>query len=145
MIELIINIYSIFISKPNSMNSKFFFRSLCCVFMILIATTLAFGIPPGEFDPSGTWEYNAPDVMDGYTTGTMTITKTDEGYRVFIGFDEYNMLEAENVKLEKNSLSFNLYVEAELVTLSGEFSEEKLTGKVSYSAGIFDITATRKE
>ena len=137
--------HSVFISKPNSMNPKFFFRGLSFVFMILFATTLASGTPSGEFDPTGTWEYHAPDVMDGYTTGTMTITKTDEGYQVLIGFDEYNMLEAENVKLEKNSLTFNLYVEAELVTLSGEFSEDKLTGKVSYSAGIFDITATRKE
>lgn len=98
-----------------------------------------------RFNPVGTWAYTAPNVAEGYTTGEMIITETEDGFRVVMALDEYYQVEARDVKYEKELLTFNLYVESELVTVSGEFNKDEFTGTVSYSEGVFDLTATRKQ
>jgi len=126
------------------MNQRLILRHFFLLFLIIVSTSFSYGSPNKKFNPAGTWEYTAPNVAEGYRSGKMIITEKEEGYRVLIALDEYNQLEANHVEFEKNSLTFNLYVEGEFVTVTGEFNKDEFIGTVSYSEGVFDITAIRK-
>ena len=133
------------------MKQKNFRRNLFAFLLAMIATTFSYGSPvsenspEGTYSPEGTWVYSAPNVAEGYTTGEMIITETEDGFRVVMALDEYYQAEAREVKYEKKLMTFNLYVESELVTVSGKFDKDEFTGTVSYSEGVFDLTATRKQ
>jgi hypothetical protein len=118
-------------------------RNLFALVLIFLATSTCIGSPWGTYDPVGTWVYSAPGVPEEYTNGEMVIAEGENGYLVIVALDEYNRLEAEEVKIEDTFLKFTLYVESELVTVSGNFDGDTFTGTVSYSDGIFDFSATR--
>ena len=133
------------------MKQKNFGRNLFTFLLAMIATAISYGSPAvndspvGSYSPEGTWVYSAPNVAEEYTTGEMIITETEDGFRVVMVLDEYFQAEARDVKYEKKLLTFSLYVESELVTVSGKFNKDEFTGTVSYSEGVFDLTATRKQ
>ena len=99
-----------------------------------------------NIDPSGTWKFNAPDAPEGYNEGKLVINKGKDGkYNVQIVFDQYNKMDAENVKVDGNQLSFLAYVEGEAVFIKAETSKKEIKGKASYSEGTLDILATKTD
>ncbi len=99
-----------------------------------------------NIDPSGSWKFNAPNAPEGYNQGKLVIKKSKDGkYNVQIVFDQYNKLDAENVKVDGNQLSFLAYVEGEAVFIKAETSKKEIKGKASYSEGTLDILATKAD
>lgn len=127
------------------MNRTITFRGTASILLILMAAAFSYGTPAVIFSPVGNWAYTAPGVAEGYTTGEMIIAETGDGFTVVMALDEFYQVETRDVKYEKNLLTFNLYVESELVTVSGKFNKDEFTGTVSYSEGVFDLTARRKQ
>ena len=98
-----------------------------------------------NIDPSGTWKFKAPDAPEGYTEGKLIIKKEKDGkYNVQIAFDQYNKLDAENVKVDGNQLSFLAYVEGEAIFVKAEADKKEIKGKASYSEGTLNILATKE-
>ena len=126
------------------MNHKIVLRSLVCVLLIAVTATFSNATPAMKFDPSGTWVYSAPGVAEGYTTGEIIIVEKEDGYGVTNAINEYKV-EAHKVEYNDKSLTYSLYVDTELVTISGTFKKDKFTGTVSYYEGEFNFSAVRKE
>ena len=127
------------------MNQKNVLRNLVFTLLIVFTASFSYVSSTKKFNPAGTWEYTAPNVAEGYTTGEMVIVKQEKGYGVTMVISENYKAEANEVKYQDKSLKFSLYVEDELITIYGTFKKDKFTGKVSYSEGDFDITAVRKK
>ncbi|MFO7932557.1 MAG: hypothetical protein R6U78_00625 [Bacteroidales bacterium] len=127
------------------MKRKVFLNAFSVTVLMALLTMPVNASPYDSYDPVGTWEYSAPNVTPGYTTGEMIIENAENGFRVILSLDQYNQMEARDLKFEEKSMTFNLYVEGEFVTVSGKFDKDTFTGTVSYSEGVFDLTATRKK
>lgn len=127
------------------MNQKNVLKSLVFILLFALTATFSFASPTKKFNPAGTWEYSAPGVAEGYTTGEIVIVENEKGYGITMVLNEYNKVEADKVEYKNKSLEYTMYVENELVTVSGTFEKDKFTGTVSYSEGVFEFTAVRKK
>lgn len=119
--------------------------TLLLLLLVLIFTT-SLTLAPGEkkFSPVGTWEFKAPEAPEGYTTGNLVISKNESGYAVIMEFNEYLKFNAVDVVYKAKKIEFIVYVEDEMVAISGTFDKDDFTGKASYSGGVIELTAQRK-
>ncbi|MCH7415536.1 amidohydrolase family protein [Belliella sp. R4-6] len=102
---------------------------------------------------AGTWEYMS-ETPAGSSGGTMTIGRSGDSYEGTITYDDPSgngKAEApmKNIIAKDNALSFSFDVSAggmEIkVSVSGDISDEKFTGKMSLAEfGSFPLTATKK-
>jgi len=105
----------------------------------------SFSNAPKDVDPLGTWTFSVPDAPYDYQSGEIMITKEKKVYKVKIIFNEYYKMDASNVKYEKNSLSFRVYVDNETVYIKGTFNEKTgFKGKAMTSMGDMPMTAKKK-
>ena len=96
-------------------------------------------------NPEGKWKFSVQDAPYGYEKGELEISKKKKEYAGTMMFDGFEYkLECENVRFEKEELSFTLFVEGEDVLLVLKFSEkDKLSGRAVYSMGELSISAER--
>jgi len=98
-----------------------------------------------EADPVGTWKFEAPYAPEGYNSGIIVIVKSEQKHTVTMSFtgSEYK-LSGENVKVEKDSVSFTLNLEGQeiKVTLKGT-EDTKMAGKAVYSEGEVPLSLTK--
>lgn len=127
------------------MNQKDVLRSLVCILLITLTASFSVSTTAKKFNPAGTWEYSAPAAPEGYTKGDIVIVEKEKAYSITMVFDESYKVDADKVEYKKKSLTFTLYVENDLVTISGTFENDKFTGTASYSEGVIDLTAVRKK
>ena len=125
------------------MKQKNVFISCATIILFFLTVIPSHAITLKKFDPTGTWEYSAPDVAEGYTTGELVIVEKEDGYGVTMVLFETNRLEATKVEYDNKLLSCTLYVDDEKVTISGTFKKDTFTGTATYSEGVFDFTAVR--
>jgi len=96
-------------------------------------------------DPVGQWKFEAPYAPEGFTTGVVEVKFAEKKYSATMTFtgSDYKM-PGENVKFEKDTLSFSIYVEGETVNVTMMQEESlKMNGKAVYSQGSVPIAMTK--
>jgi len=118
---------------------------LLLLVLVIFTTSLTFAPGEKKFSPVGTWEFNALGAPEGYNNGNLVISKKESGYAVTLEFNEYLKYDAVNVVYKAKKIEFTVYVEGETVNISGTFKKDSFTGEASYSGGVIELTAQRKE
>jgi len=97
--------------------------------------------------PAGQWKFEASYAPEGYNSGTLTVGLSDKGYSAVMIFSgKGNKFNGENVKFEKDTLSFRFYAENQEVRVKLRLeANDKLTGKGEYSEGEVPLILTRME
>jgi len=96
-------------------------------------------------DPVGTWSFYAEDAPYEYNSGDIVIGKESKGYTAKIVFGESYEVKGRDVVLEKDQLSFKIYIEDETVNIKGTVTMETIIGTASYSEGSISFKAERKK
>ena len=94
-------------------------------------------------DAVGTWKYNAPDAPYEYSSGKIIIAKEDGKLTGTIKIDYYS-IEAEDVKLDNNTLSFGAYIEGEYVQIKVDIDGKKFSGQATYSEGALPVSGEKE-
>lgn len=125
------------------MNNKVLSLLILSVFMIMTAFS---DDPYRKNNPAGKWKFDAPDAPYNYNTGIFDVSRTENNYSVAIVFANINYkITGQKVKFESNTLSFNISVEGEHVSLNLKMvSPEKMSGKATYSEGEISVALVRQ-
>jgi len=95
-------------------------------------------------DVVGTWSYEAPYAPYEYSSGKLVFTEKDGKLVGVIKIGEYE-IDAKNVKLETENLTFGTYVEGEYVSLKLVLKKDTFSGTASYSEGTIDVTGKKEK
>ena len=117
------------------------------IIAIFVGTGLvsdSFSFVPKDVNPVGTWSFTAPTAPEGYGIGDIVIAKVEAGYSATMKFGEY-AVKGSSVKYEKDVMTFTVYLEGEYISIKATFAEKTAKGTASYSEGVIDFTATKKE
>ncbi len=90
----------------------------------------------------GTWNYSAPDAAYEYSKGLIIISENGDKLEGKVDIDG-SEIKLNNVKLEKDLLSFSLYVEGEYVSVKLTFKKDKFEGTANTSEGTLKMTGER--
>jgi hypothetical protein len=94
-------------------------------------------------DVVGTWKYNAPDAPYEYSSGKIIIAEEGSKLTGTIKIDYYS-IEAEDVKFEKNILTFGAYIEGEYVQIKVDIDGKKFSGQATYSEGSLPVSGEKQ-
>ncbi|HEX2968616.1 MAG TPA: hypothetical protein VHO46_05885 [Bacteroidales bacterium] len=99
--------------------------SILVLFIIAVFTTSAQGNK--KLNPVGTWKFEAPYAPEGFTTGTIIVAMQEKTPTTSISFtgNEYK-IPGEKVKIEGDSLKFDVYVEGAVVGISLKMESDTL-------------------
>jgi len=125
------------------MNRNQVYRILLGLFLVLAASSFKLDSYAPRFTPVGNWEYSVPGVEAGYEKGSMLISREDKDYTVTMVLNEFSKTEAEKVIYKRKQISFTIWVENEEISVAGTFDKDHFSGTITYSDGVFSITATR--
>jgi hypothetical protein len=104
----------------------------------------SYSFVPKDVNPVGTWSFTAPTAPQGYESGDIVIAKVEAGYSATLKFGDYTV-KGSSVKYEKDVMTFTVYLEGEYISMKGTFEEKTMKGTASYSEGVIDFTAKKKE
>lgn len=95
----------------------------------------------------GKWKFEAPYAPEGFTTGTIDVKFAEDKYTTSISFPTSGYtLAGEKAKIEKDTLSFTVFVEGqEVVVFLKPDTDQKMTGKAVYFEGEIPLTLTKQE
>ena len=91
----------------------------------------------------GTWIYQASGTPYEYSEGEIIVTKEEANYQVLVTVN-YTNIKGQDVKIEKNKVSFSLYIEDEKINVTFMIDGDNLSGEASSYDGIFKLTGKRK-
>ena len=91
---------------------------------------------------SGGWAYSVAEAPEGYEKGFLLIIKEGDSYKVQVQVGNMTML-GENVSVKKNTISFEVQVEGENVSVVLTADGSKISGTSTSSAGVLKINGTR--
>ena len=94
---------------------------------------------------TGTWKYKAPTAPYEFSEGELIFGETDGQTTLTLKFMNGAEIKAQNVKVEKEDVSFGLEIESATVTFTGKLVEGKITGKVDSPDGSIELTAEKKQ
>jgi hypothetical protein len=97
----------------------------------------------GEEKFLGNWKYSAENVPYEYAKGILFISKKEGVLAVVVAL-RGGERKAQDVKVEDNTLTFNLNLEGQIVSLSITAEGDKIRGKASSEDGIFQLTGERR-
>jgi len=120
-----------------------FMKSLILIALIVSAGANVFA--QKKVDPVGTWSFHAPDAAYEYSKGDIVIGKEDKEYTAKIVYGESYEIKGQNVVLEKDQLSFKVYIEGEAINIKGTVTKETINGTATYSEGTISYKAERKK
>jgi len=118
----------------------------------LIILTVLLTIVAGSFDASakvrkkdviGDWKYEVPTAPYGFETGILAFFEKNGKLDGELKLTDGSKISLEQVKLEKDVLSFGLYVEGGFVTVNTKIDGESLTGTVDSPDGELKLTAKK--
>jgi hypothetical protein len=96
-------------------------------------------------NPVGKWKFEAPYAPEGYTSGIIEFSFSENKYAAAISFtgSDY-IIPGDKTKVEKDSVTFNVLVEGNevVINLKPE-SDVKMTGKAVYFEGEIPLTLTK--
>lgn len=122
-------------------------KSFAILLILLFGTTLISGQSAKTRNTVlGKWKYEAPNAPEGYTSGTIEISFTDNKYVSLIVFEgsDYKV-QGDRTKVENDTVSFVVFVEGNEVSVSLKAENDtKMTGKAVYSEGEIPLSLTRE-
>ena len=95
-----------------------------------------------ESELLGSWEYSAENAPDQYKLGALSIFKENGEDNVFVQLDEKEVL-GQNVRLQGNTISFEVTLEGVQFLVKLSAKGEALTGTYTYADGTFSIKGAR--
>jgi len=113
------------------------------ILTVFFASLFGLALAADTEDVVGTWKYSAPDAPYEYSSGKIIIAQEGDKLTGTIKIDYYN-IEAEDVKLEKNTLSFGAYIEGEYVQIKVNIDGKKFSGKATYSEGTLPLSGEKE-
>lgn len=119
---------------------------LLTVIVVFCAVTVSAQTGPKQDNTIGKWKFEAPYAPEGFNTGLIEFSFAENKYSSSITFtgSDYKIA-GENTKLEKDTLTFSVYVEGNEVAISLKpDGKDKMTGKASYVEGEIPLTLTRE-
>jgi len=120
-----------------------FTKSLMLIVLIFSASANLFA--QKQADPVGTWSFNAPDAAYEYSSGDIVIGKDGKEYTAKIVYGESYEIKGQDVVLEKDQLTFKVYIEGEPINIKGTVTKETINGTATYSEGTISFKAERKK
>lgn len=120
-----------------------FMKSLILIALIVSAGASVFA--QKKADPVGTWSFHAQDAPYEYSSGDIVIGKEGKEYTAKIVFGESYEIKGSDVVLEKDQLSFKVYIEGEPINIKGTVTKETINGTATYSEGTISFKAERKK
>ena len=120
----------------------------------LFILTLLLAIVAGSFDASakvrkkdviGEWKYEAPTAPYGFETGILAFFEKEGKLDGELKLADGYKINLEGVKLEKDILSFSLYVEGGYVTVKTKVEGKLLSGTVDTPDGELKLTAKKED
>ena len=118
-------------------------KSLILIVLIVSASANLFA--EIKADLVGTWSFYAEDADNEYNSGDIVIGKENKEYIAKILFGESYEVKGRDVVLEKDQLSFKIYIEDEPISIKGTVTRETIIGTASYSEGSISFKAERKK
>jgi len=122
-------------------------KNLSAVLLLLFAVSF-FNVPAKALDaPSkyeGSWVYECYDAPYPYYEGTLLIADKEKVTTVKVTFKNGQSISGKNVALKDGKLSFDIYVEGNVVKTVLEQKGEKVTGKANSPEGVMDLVIKKK-
>ncbi|MDX1769623.1 MAG: hypothetical protein R3294_16345, partial [Arenibacter troitsensis] len=97
----------------------------------------------GEENFLGNWKYSAENVPYEYAKGILFVSKKDGVLKVVAALRGGERI-AQEVRVEDNTLSFNLNLEGHIVSVSLNVIGDKISGKASSDDGVFQLSGERR-
>ncbi|MCK0189379.1 hypothetical protein [Arenibacter sp. F20364] len=97
----------------------------------------------GEENFLGNWKYSAENVPYEYAKGILFISKKEGVLTVVVALRGRES-KAQDVRVEDNTLTFDLNLEGQIVSVSLKAEGDKISGKASSRDGIFQLTGERR-
>jgi len=91
----------------------------------------------------GSWDYKAPYAPYEYSKGKLIFAEDNGVATVAVRFMSGTVVKAQNVKIEKEDISFGVTVEGYYVKFTGKLADGKITGKADAPNGLIDLTAEK--
>ena len=120
-----------------------FTKSLILIVLIVSASANLFA--QKKADPVGTWSFYAEDAPYEYNSGDIVIGKEGKEYTAKIVYGESYEINGRDVVLEKDQLTFYVWIEDEKVNIKGTVTKETIIGTASYTDGTISFKAERKK
>ena len=120
-------------------------KALLLISLLILSTGVMFAQKNSNLKPEGTWTFTAPDAPYEYSKGDIVITKEGQELEGELIFSEYSKTKLNDLKLENDILTFNVYVEGSLVKINVTVTKNEMTGKVTHPEGTLEISAERKK
>jgi len=96
----------------------------------------------GEDELVGYWNYSVPNAPYEYSKGDLLINKEKDSFTVKIILPAGSM-NAENVVVQGNEITFEVYVEGALVTVALEAQGDTISGFAETPEGTLQIKGTK--
>jgi hypothetical protein len=113
--------------------------------ILLLAAATANVSAQKKADPRGTWSFYAEAAPYGYNSGDIVIGKDGRDYTARIIFGESHEINGQAVVMEKDQLSFQVWIEGERISIKGTVTKEDIQGTATYTEGTISFTAERKK
>jgi hypothetical protein len=119
-----------------------FTKSLMLIVLIVSASANLFA--QKKADPVGTWSFHAPDAAYEYSSGDIVFAKEGKEYTAKIVYGDYE-IKGQDVVLDKDQLTFTVYIEGEPISIKGTVTKETINGTATYSEGTISFKSERKK
>jgi hypothetical protein len=92
----------------------------------------------------GEWAYEVSDAPYGYEKGLLVFSEKDGQLACKVKLESSAELQVNNLKVEKNKITFSVMVEYNQVNIELQREGNKLTGKADSPEGPKEMTAVKK-
>jgi ABC-type uncharacterized transport system fused permease/ATPase subunit len=125
------------------MKKTLFFITLV---LVLLPATVSAQANNLKKDHVGKWLFEAPYAPQGYTSGIIEISKTDNNLSATMAFTgTESKFAGDLVKIVKDTITFNVYIENQNVAVKlVHLEESKMSGKAIYTEGVVPLSLTRE-
>ena len=93
---------------------------------------------------AGTWNYSAPEAPYEYSKGQIIISENNDTLEGVVNMNGYE-IKMNNLKLEKDVLSFSIYVEGEYVSVKLTFDKDTFEGTANTPEGQIEVTGEKEK
>jgi len=115
------------------------------LFIVLCLPVLTAQNKLPKIDSAGTWKFDAPYAPEGYNSGIIVVGIVEQKPSAIMSFTGNDFkYPGENVKAEKDSILFSVYIQGQDVNVMLKIENDTLmSGKAVYSEGEVPLSLTK--
>jgi hypothetical protein len=115
------------------------------LFIVLCLPVLTAQNKQPKIDSAGTWKFDAPYAPEGYNSGIIVVGMVEQKPSATMSFTGNDFkYPGENVKAEKDSILFSVYIQGQDVNVMLKIENDTLmSGKAVYSEGEVPFSLTK--